>query len=264
MQQRRFRIWPALLIFGVLLTLATIAPVTVGATALSVSFGAATGGGSTLVVNGNGFGPGERVTITGLANGNSTVNFPDTTANPIGAFNVTFPANSSVYRLVAVGQMTGITAIADTGPAVGTPPGFVPPIPHTNPCDVFDTPFYYAGCPGASYYPGLYTGYPFAPGGVPIYSGTPAPAPAPAPAATGTAATVGTPVAVTATGFTPNETVSAWVTGPDGNVTQIGSAPAAADGTVTITITFPSAGTWQVTAHGQTSQKEVVNRYTAA
>ena len=39
MQQRRFRIWPALLIFGVLLTLATVAPVAVGATALSVSFG---------------------------------------------------------------------------------------------------------------------------------------------------------------------------------------------------------------------------------
>ena len=166
MQQRRFRIWPALLIFGVLLTLATVAPVAVGATALSVSFGAATNGTTTLLIlNGNGFGPGEHITISGITNG-GTVAFPDATGNAIGAFSATYPANPAVYRLVAVGQLTGITAIADTGPAIGTPPGFVPPIPHVNPCDIFDTPFYYAGCPGASYYPGLYTGYPVAPGGV--------------------------------------------------------------------------------------------------
>ena len=224
----------------------------------------ATNGSSTITLSGNGFGPGEHITITGIANG-SSVAFPDAAANAIGAFNATYPTNPSVYRLVAVGQLTGITAIADTGPAYVTPPGFVPPIPHVNPCDIFDTPFYYAGCPGASYYPGLYTGYPYVPGGVPPYNVAPAPvAPAASAPAAGTPATVGTPVTVAATGFTPGETVAASVIGPDGTTTQIGTAPAAADGSVTITITFPAAGNWQVTAHGQSSQKDVVNRYTAA
>jgi hypothetical protein len=260
MQQRRFRIWPALLVFGVLLTLVTVAPLSVGATDLNISFGAGASGGRTLTLSGNGFAPGERVTITGFANDGSNVNYPDATTNQIGAFDTTVAYNPSVYRVQAVGQLTGITAFADVGPASGTPPGFVPPFPRVNPCDLFDTRYYYAACPGASYYPGLYVGAPFAPGGAPIYGV----APAPPPPASSAAATVGTPVTVTATGFAPNETVSAWATGPDGTVTQIGSTPASADGTVTITITFPSAGNWQVTAHGQTSQKEVINRYTAS
>ena len=45
---------------------------------------------------------------------------------------------------------------------------------------------------------------------------------------------------------------------------QVGSAQAAADGTVTISLTFPAAGKWQITAHGQTSGKDVVTYYTVS
>lgn len=263
MQHRRFRIWPALLVFGVLIALVTVAPVAVGASGLDVSFGTATGGGRTIVVSGNGFAPGERVTITGFANDSSIVNFPDAATNPIGAFDMTIVYNPSVFRLKAVGQLTGITAFADVGTVFGTPPGFVPPIPRINPCALFDTFYYYTSCPGVynGYYNGYYPGYTFAPGGVPIVGGVPVTT---APAVGSGTATVGTPVTITATGFAANETVSATATGPDGKATQIGSAPASGDGTVSITITFPSAGNWQVAAHGQTSQKDVINRYTVS
>lgn len=269
MQYGRFRIWPALIVFGVLLALVTVAPVAVGASGLDVSFGTSASGQKTIVVSGNGFAPGERVTITGFANDNSTVTFPVATANAIGAFDMTENFNPSVFRLKAVGQLTGITAFADVGPVAGTPPGFVPPYPHLGPCAIFDTGFFYNSCPGASgFLPGFSGfpygfGFPYGPGYGLVPGVVPVPAPAPA-AAPASSATVGTPVTITATGFTPNETVSAWATGPDGNVTQIGSAPASADGTVTITIAFPAAGNWQVTTHGQTSGKEVVNRYTVS
>jgi len=39
---------------------------------------------------------------------------------------------------------------------------------------------------------------------------------------------------------------------------------AAVDGTVTISLTFPAAGNWQITAHGQSSNKDFVTRYTVS
>ena len=69
-------------------------------------------------------------------------------------------------------------------------------------------------------------------------------------------------VSVTNSGFTPGESVAASITAPNGQIIQIGSAAAAADGTVTITAAFPSAGNWQITAKGQTSGKSVVTPYT--
>jgi hypothetical protein len=264
MQQRRFRIWPALLVFGALLAFGAIAPTAVGATSLNLQFTTA-GGQRVLDLSGSGFGPGEKITMVGLKTDNSTVNYPDAVGNPIGAFEVFIPYDSNVFRIKASGQLTGITTLVDVGPVAGTPPGFVPPYPQLGACYYFDTGFYWNSCPGASLSGGYGPGYVFGPGytlvpgaGVPV----PAPAPAPVPAPTSTAATVGTAVTITAVGFTPNETVSAWITAPDSSVTQIGSAPASADGTVSISVTFPSAGNWQVTAHGQTSGREVVNRYT--
>lgn len=85
---------------------------------------------------------------------------------------------------------------------------------------------------------------------------------APASIVSGRAVSAGQQVTATIDGFTAGETVTASATGPNGQTLQIGSAPAAADGSVTVMITFPSAGTWQLTVHGQTSGKNVVDTYT--
>ncbi len=78
----------------------------------------------------------------------------------------------------------------------------------------------------------------------------------------GRTAGVNQSVSVTLGGFTPGEAVAASITAPNGQITQIGSAAAAADGTVTVTATFPSTGSWQITVKGQTSGKSVVTPYT--
>jgi hypothetical protein len=78
----------------------------------------------------------------------------------------------------------------------------------------------------------------------------------------GHAVAAGQQVAATVDGFTPGEMVSASVTAPNGQVMQVGSAAAAADGSVTVMVSFPSAGTWMVTTHGQTSNRSVVDTFT--
>jgi hypothetical protein len=120
------------------------------------------------------------------------------------------------------------------------------------------------GIPYYPYHPYFYpypVGYPY---GVPYAYAPPAPAPGTVTATivSGRVVTVGQQVSTTVDGFTAGETVTASATGPNGQTLQIGSAPAASDGSVTVSITFPSAGIWQVTLHGQTSNKNVVNSYT--
>ncbi|MGI8690376.1 MAG: hypothetical protein ACR2M3_17490 [Thermomicrobiales bacterium] len=264
--QRPFRGWPALLVFGVLLALVTIAPQAVGASGLQVQFSNANGQ-KTLVLVGNGFAPGEKVTISGFTADNQTASFPDTTADAIGGFSTQIPYQSSVYRVKVSGQLTGITVLADVGAVAGTPPGFLPAYPRLGPCYYFDTGYYYNSCPSAGFFG---PGYAYNPGVVinpapaPVPVPAPAPVPVPAPASGTGTATAGQPVTFSVGGFTPNETVSASVTAPDASVAQIGSAQAAADGTVTISLTFPAAGNWQITAHGQSSSKDVVTRYTVS
>jgi len=79
---------------------------------------------------------------------------------------------------------------------------------------------------------------------------------------TGRVASTGQQVTASIDGFSAGEMVTASITAPNGQVMQVGSAAAAADGSVTIMVTFPSAGTWQVTAHGQSSNKTVVDAFT--
>lgn len=269
MQRRRYRISPALLILGVLLTLCVVAPTAVGATELNIQFTVTQNGQKGITLSGNGFGPGEKISLSGFVNNGQTVQLPDAVGNAIGAFDMTIAYNPSVFRIKASGQLTGLTTFADVGPVAGTPPGFAPPYPRYGPCYYFDTGYYYNSCP-AGYAFNPFYGYGGVP--VPVAATNPAPAPAPAPAAApvansaptagyGTVATVGQAVTITATGFTANEQVAASVTDPSGAVTQIGMAPASPDGAVSITITFPASGNWQITAHGQTSGKDVVNRY---
>lgn len=126
--------------------------------------------------------------------------------------------------------------------AIGNPygyPGFYP-VPYVNP--------YPVGYYQPYYNPYMYATQPTTPMTATIVSGR--------------AVSTGQQVTATVDGFTAGETVTASATGPNGQTLQIGSAPAAADGSVTVTITFPSAGTWQLTVHGQTSNKTVVDTYT--
>lgn len=81
------------------------------------------------------------------------------------------------------------------------------------------------------------------------------------------AATTGTPIAVGAsvtfsgTGFDPNESLTVWETGPDATVTPLNGIQTDGSGAFTITLSFPTTGQWQVTAHSINSGKEVVGRY---
>src|SRR4051794_6621569 len=76
-------------------------------------------------------------------------------------------------------------------------------------------------------------------------------APAGVAADTGTIMSVGVGASVTfsGNGFAPNESLSLWETGPDGNITPLNGLQTDAAGTFTLTISFPSAGQWQATAH---------------
>ncbi len=255
--QRRFRLWPALLIFGVLFALVVVAPQAVGASGLQVQFSTNANGQKALTLVGNGFAPGEKVTISGFTSDNQVASFPDATADAIGAFSTQIYYQPSVFRIKASGQLTGITVLADVGTVAGTPPGFLPRYPSLGPCAIFDTGFYYNSCPGAGFFG---SGYGFGPG----YGYGPGVIIAPTSAPNVGAATVGQAVTFNVGGFAANETVSAMVTAPDASVSQVGSAQAAADGTVTIQITFPSAGNWQVMTHGQSSGKDVVTRFTVS
>lgn len=158
--QRWFRGWPALLVFGVLLALVTIAPQAVGASGLQVQFSNANGQ-KTLILVGNGFAPGEKVTISGFTTDTQLASFPDATTDAIGGFSMQILYQPSVYRVKASGQLTGITVLADVGPVAGTPPGFLPAYPRLGPCYSFDTGFYYNSCPGAGFFG---PGYGYSPG----------------------------------------------------------------------------------------------------
>jgi hypothetical protein len=72
---------------------------------------------------------------------------------------------------------------------------------------------------------------------------------------------VGAPVSFSGTGFSANEAVSLWETAPDSTVTPLSGTQANAGGGVSASVAFPSAGYWQVTAHGTTSGHEVIAGY---
>lgn len=62
-------------------------------------------------------------------------------------------------------------------------------------------------------------------------------------------------------GFRPLERASLWTTAPDGKVTPLDGVNASVSGTVMVSVSFPSLGFWQVTAHGIDSGKEVITGY---
>jgi hypothetical protein len=62
-------------------------------------------------------------------------------------------------------------------------------------------------------------------------------------------------------GFRVGEIVSLWTTAPDASVAPLNSTTADSQGTISVNVSFPTAGTWGVTAHGQTSGVEVIGTY---
>lgn len=87
------------------------------------------------------------------------------------------------------------------------------------------------------------------------------PASVAADATTVTPATVGISVTFSGSGFNPNESLSVWETGADGNPTPVTGTQSDGNGGFSVPVSFPSAGQWQVTAHSITSGKEVVGTY---
>jgi hypothetical protein len=80
-------------------------------------------------------------------------------------------------------------------------------------------------------------------------------------AADATPVNVGTAIQFAGNGFTPNDSLSFWETGPDNNPIPLGGTQSDGSGGFNFTVSFPSAGTWQVTAHSITSGKEVTGNY---
>lgn len=75
-------------------------------------------------------------------------------------------------------------------------------------------------------------------------------------------AVVGQSVTFTATGFNANEAISMWTTSPDRQVIALSGQQADNVGTLSVSVTFPSSGFWQVTAHGIDSTHEVIGGFT--
>ena len=75
------------------------------------------------------------------------------------------------------------------------------------------------------------------------------------------AVAIGAPVTFSGTGFAANEAISLWTTNPSSAVTPLGGIGSDGNGAFTTTVTFPTAGQWEITAHGTTSAKEIVGTY---
>jgi len=112
-------------VVAVAFALMVLAPVAVGATEIGAIPGALQNGTSVVVLQGNGFGPGEKVAVTGYLNDGRTAIYPAITADASGAF--TAPENivNGVTRYIAVGQSTTLSASTIVGQP-NFPPGSLP------------------------------------------------------------------------------------------------------------------------------------------
>lgn len=75
-------------------------------------------------------------------------------------------------------------------------------------------------------------------------------------------AAVNTPVTFSGNGFDPNESLTVWETPPDGTAPiPLSGLQTDGSGAFSVMVSFPSNGSWQVTAHSIATGKETVNRY---
>lgn len=77
-----------------------------------------------------------------------------------------------------------------------------------------------------------------------------------------TTVAIGQTVTFTGTGFNANELVSVWTTAPDSQTAALPGVSADASGAVALSVSFPSAGYWQVTAQGLSSNVQSISGYT--
>ncbi len=74
-------------------------------------------------------------------------------------------------------------------------------------------------------------------------------------------AIIGQQTSFTGTGFSANENVSLWTTGPDRSVVALAGQQADGNGSLSVSVSFSSSGFWQVTAHGIDSTHETISGY---
>ncbi len=275
MRYRRFRL-PWLLLVGVgCVALAVARPLPVAAATLVVQIGGANGGPA-IIVTGSGFGTNETIRLVGITNDGRQALYPDARSDNNGAFTASLYYEASVVRVQATGdpsrtQTTG--QISGPTPAPGYAYDPYTPFPGGQyPGGAFPG----GGFPGQQYPGGVFPGGMYPGGGFPggVFPGQfpggqfPGQPFAPSQPATGseggTAVGVGQSVNVTALGFTADERVSVWITGPDGAVTPQPGVSASGQGTVSTSAAFPGPGTWRVTMRGLSSSTQVISRYDAS
>lgn len=273
---RRFRL-PWFLLVAACVALAALQPLPAAAATLVAHVGGASGGPA-IIVTGGGFGTNETIKLVGITNDGRQALYPDARSDNNGAFTASLSYEASVVRVQATGDPSRTQTTAQITQASGPAPGFAydPYAPY--PGGVFPGSQYPGGVlpggvyPGGVFPGGVYPGQPFPGGQYPggVYPGQPfAPSqpviPQPAPDSNGgTAVGVGQSVNVTASGFTANERVSVWITGPDGAVTPQPGVSANGQGAVSTSAAFPGPGTWRVTMQGLSSSNQVINRYEAS
>ncbi len=77
----------------------------------------------------------------------------------------------------------------------------------------------------------------------------------------GTPASIGVAVTFSGSGFNGNERISLWTTAPDSTTAALSGIQADSAGGFTTSVTFLTAGNWQVTAQGHDSTHQVIGRY---
>ncbi|MDQ2788036.1 MAG: hypothetical protein M3Y58_23910 [Chloroflexota bacterium] len=183
-----------------------------------------------VTFTGTGFAPNESLAIWITGADNNPLTQGGTQSDGSGAFttSVTFPA-SGTWTATAHSDNTGKEFVGNY--TVGTTSGTtIPPIPGT-------------------------------PAIPPPVGTSPVTSPASGATATGTQVGIGAPVTFSGTGFMANEAISVWETGPDGKVTALPGLHADTTGAFTTSVSFPSAGQWQVTAQGAASSHQVITPF---
>lgn len=128
MRRGRFRIG---FVAAVAFALMVLVPAAVGATEIGVLPATLQNGTAIVVLQGNGFGPGEKVSVTGYLNNGNTAVYPTITADASGAFSMPENVVNDVTRYVTVGQSTGLGASTIVGVPnfpPGSLPGVLPPL----------------------------------------------------------------------------------------------------------------------------------------
>lgn len=216
--------------FGLIIALALALPAWAAAADTTTSGTPATVSGAptpvgvnaSIVFSGNGFDPNEFLSVWITAPDGTSMVLPGSQADANGGFSVTVSFSSTGQWQATAHSIASGKEVTGTYAVGATTTTTTSPVTGTAPTDT-------------------------------SASGTAAPGALPA--------GIGAPVTFSDSGFTANETISLWETAPDNKVTSLPQTQADGNGAFSASVTFPSAGQWQVTAQGVTSGKKVIRRY---